>query len=400
MALLSFLKICNGMKKLFTSILLLVLAFHLRAQITIERSDYTLQPNVPVKGWRMAPAGVTAPQEGAGVTWDFSGQALTGQSNYTKSTANDPDFPDANLADATLALQLGLVPQPITFFERLDDSGYATIGRKTSEIRVPSQSITGGPNDTITFLAKTNIYEEENYFFQFPLNYQDVTSYNITIEVDFEITVAAFGLDHVPAGQLAYISATDTVVGYGTLILPNPDGTGPVSMEALLTRRNRTRLDSFFLAGQPAPQVMLNVLGLTQGEVSQRTEYTFYVKGLSRSAISMSFDDGDIEISMADDIRNLVSSTPKVAANLLPTAVFPNPTTGRFQVAFDKSDARDWTFSLYNPLGQLAHQQRIGGSGGPTQAELQLAAKSPGMHHFLLRNGEGAVVGSGKVLVQ
>ncbi|MBX2928581.1 MAG: hypothetical protein KF852_12145 [Saprospiraceae bacterium] len=127
---------------------------------------------------------------------------------------------------------------------------------------------------------------------------------------------------------------------------------------------------------------------------------TFYAKGLSRSAVSMTFDDGDIEISIADDIRNLVSSTQKVAADLLPTAVSPNPTTGRFQVAFEKSDARDWTFDLYNPLGQLALQQSIGGSSGSTQAELQLAARSPGLHHFLLRNGEGVVVGSGKVLVQ
>jgi hypothetical protein len=388
------------MKRSFTSIFFLLLAFCLQAQITIEPSDYTLQADVPIKGWRMATTGVTPPEEGADVTWDFSTQALTGPFDYVKNTANDPDFPDANLTDATLITQLGLVPQPVTFFERLDDSGYATLGRKTEEIRVPSQSITGGPNDTITFLAKTNIYEEENYFFKFPLNYQDVTGYDITIEVDFEITVAAFGLDHVPAKQIAFISSTDSVVGYGTLILPHPDGTGSVSMEALLTRDERMTVDSFYLAGQPAPQVMLDALGLTQGGVSQRTQYVFYAKGLSRSALNMTFNDGDISISMSDDIRDLLSSTKKVDLGLQPTEVFPNPTTGSFQVAFDKSDAHDWTFTLYNPLGQLALQQKIGGGSGPTQAELHLPARSPGIYHFLLRNGEGMVVGSGKLQVQ
>lgn len=389
------------MKQAFTTLFLFFLAFHLQAQITLELQDYTLQPGVTVKGWEMATTGLTPPEEGAGLTWDFSGQALTGPDDYIKLSANDPDLPDANLKEETFFLRFELALQPVTFIERLDESGYVVLGRKAEEVRVPTQSITGGPNDTITFLANTNIYEEPVNYFRLPLNYQGASGSDITLTVDFEVTVAAFGLDRTPAKQISYISHRDTVMGYGTLILPHPDGEGTVSMEVLMVRDNRVSIDSFFLAGQPAPQLMLDALSLTQGSVVRRTSYDFYGKGLPRSALSMSFDESGtpLRVSISDYIRNLVTSTSKVAADLLPTKVFPNPTTGSFQVAFEKSDARDWSFDLYNPLGQLTLQQRIGGSSGPAEATLHLDNRPPGMYHFLLRNGEGMVVGSGKLLV-
>lgn len=374
------------------------------AQITIERSDYTLTTNgATVDAWTMETNGAAIPAEGPNVVWDYSGQALTGLSNYTKEPiASDPVFPDANLLEASTGLALDLVEQGVDFYERLDDEGYSVLGRIVEQLTLPAQSLTGGPNDTITFLGSTNVYEEPIYYLKFPLNYEDSWSTEINIQGNFLMTVTAFGLDHVPASSNYNYAETESVVGFGTLILPHPDGQGTVSMEALLLKGTTVRTDSFFLAGQPAPQIMLDALGLQQGAVTTYSNYNFFTKGIKQSALSLRTEGGQItRMTITDEIKDIVSSIGFTPEDLIDTRVFPNPNTGTFQVSFEKADARNWTISLYNPLGQLVKQEIIDAPHGPITEEISSpASASAGLYQYVIRNADKRIRASGQVLLR
>lgn len=386
------------------SILLLAFSFYasqIFAQITIERADYTFTADGgTVVSWNMSKAGLSLPAEGAGVVWDFSGQALTSSYEYSKSPVSDPTFPDANLVEYASGMALGIAPQNVSFYEQLDDEGYKTLGRITSSVTLPAQPLTGGPNDTITFLGTVSVYEEPIYYLKFPLVYGDTWDTDINIKGNYLMTVQAFGLDHVPASSNYNYVETNTVAGHGTLILPHPDGTGTVSMEALLLKSTTTRTDSFFLAGQPAPPVMLSVLGLVQGFTETETDYAFYAKGLNRSALYMEAENGEIKgIGMADDIRNVVSSTRFAAPNLAMAKVYPNPTTSDFQMEFEKTDAQSWTLHVYNPLGQQMKTMTVEGHPGQQLVNVSLPeGTEAGLYQIVLRNGRNEAVAAGRVL--
>lgn len=374
------------------------------AQITIERLDYTLTSDGGmVNGWSMETDGATIPAEGANVVWDYSGQALINPVSYTKEPVDsDSTFTTANLREVTTGLALDLVEQDVYFYERLDDEGFRVLGRSVAALTLPAQTLTGGPNDTIAFLGSANVYEEPLYYIKFPLNFEDSWNTEINITGDYLMTVTAFGLNQVPASSNYNYVETNTVAGFGTLILPHPDGTGTVSMEALLLKSSTVRTDSFFLAGQPAPQVMLDALGLEQGLTETDTEYSFYAKGLNRSAMFIGVENGQItDSNIADEVKNVVSSFGFVPPNLIATRVFPNPTTGDFQVNFEKTDARNWTISLYNPLGQLMKQEIIDAPDGAVTGEISLPpSASAGLYQYVIRNADMRVRASGQVLLK
>jgi len=392
------------MKQSILLLLAMLLASPFFAQITFERPDYNFTTEGgTIVSWNMATDGVMFPEEGANVVWDYSAQALSSSYSYSKEPlVSDPLFTDANLVEMSSGLALNLVEQGVNFYERLDQDGYKVVGRSTAALSVPAQTITGGANDTISFLGSSNLYEEPLYYVKFPMNYEDTWDTEINIEGNYLMTVAAFGLNHVPASSIYNYKETKDVAGYGTLILPHPDGDGTVSLDALLLKGTTVRTDSFFLAGQPAPQLMLDALGLVQGGVSIETDYLFYAKGLDRSALYVGVKNGQITtISMADDIRNVISAIKLVPDNLVETTVFPNPTTGNFQVSFDKPDAKAWDISIYDPLGRLVNQAIIDAPAGEVSQQLSLPrSTNPGWYPFVIRNADRMVRASGRILLK
>ena len=390
------------MKQFILPIVSLLFTLQLSAQIVVERSDYLLtDAGAEVKSWSLATADLTAPEEGADVTWDYSATALTSPFSYFKDPiSGDPTFPEANLTEPTTESFLGLVELPVVFYERIDDNGFGTLGRVSSSASLPLGALTGGANDTITTLPNTTIYGAPTYYTKFPLAYQDSWQTSVTISPNFLITVEGFGLDQAPASQSASFSTNASVVGYGTLILPNPDGSGgSVSMEALLLRADRVKVDSFFLAGQPAPPAMLGALGLEQGEISTRTTYSFYAKGLPRTALTITVVNGQVNAAgMSADVTDLMNSTRFVAPQLAAAKVFPNPTSGEFQVEFEKTDAQPWTLHLYNALGQQMKTQVVEGPSGLHFAPVSLPANAAsGNYQVILRDGNNVATAMGRI---
>ena len=392
------------MKFLFTNLFFFFLVISSSAQITIEGSDFTREVGMTITSHEVEASSITVPAEGENLTWDFSGAQLGGMTQFMVEPGSIPEIPEANTVSSTIDLFAGLVPQTFTFYELINDDQFSTLGRQSSYAIAPIGGLTGNAGDTLEILGNLSIYEAPSVRYQFPMNFGDFYTEEATITNDYVLTALNAGVNHVPGQFNGIIRDTTEVTGWGTLILPHPDGTGTVSMEALLHKNYDVTTDSIFLGGTEAPTALLNVFGLTQGgQNAGSTFYRFLAKGLPRSALFIEVNpDGQIiEAFIADDIRNLVSSNRNVAAASLPLRTFPNPTTGDFTIEFDKTDAQPWTFTLHNAMGQrLAEQLILAGLGATTFTPELTQQLAGGTYFFTLRDGSGQIVGWDKLSVQ
>lgn len=339
------------------------------------------------------------------MVWDYSNLPLDGNFFVNYNAATNAAFPQANITEPVFSSLLGgLAIQPGLSYNALDDTGYGAFGLITEEISAPLAIFTGGADDTLTVLGGVMDYMQRRNNIQFPLNYGDSWGYVIDFQVDFLVTVAAFGLQNTPAGQVSSDSTTHTVAGYGTLVLPNPEDAGadPVSLEVLMVKRPRTVTNNYTLGGMPAPQVMLDLFGLEQGESQTSTRYLFYAKGLPRTAANILVNEQGVitSFTISNEITNVINSTSKAAPKPVQVKAFPNPASSSFQLAFDKPDAQDWSVELYNSFGQTVHRQVMAGGAGPVQESVLLPQISAGMYHYVLRSHTGAVTASGHLMLQ
>lgn len=318
------------MRLIITTVALLFSGVVAHAQITIERQDFTLEPGIQTKGWYLDHAGASAPEVGEGAVWDFSSLTLDGSFTADYEVPSSPLFPEANITEPSFATLLGGLGIQNSFnYNSIDDSGYGSWGSIGEEVSVPLGPVTGMDADNLTILELVIQFDQRRTLLPFPLTYGDAWTHNATYNVDFLVTVAGFGLQGVPAGQTIQDSVSYEVAGYGTVILPNPQGADqePVSIEGLLIKRDRITTNNYTLAGQPAPQLMLDAFGLEQGEIQFNTRYFVYAKGLPRSAANIAVNgNGEItSFTISDDITQLISSTSKAGAEPTQAKAFPNP---------------------------------------------------------------------------
>ena len=392
------------MKFLFTQLFFFLLIASLSAQITIEGSDYTREIGATYTTHELDLSSVIIPIEGENLTWDFSGAQISSSFQFTIDPVSVPEIPEANIVSSTGGLFAGLVPQIFDFYEQLNDEVYSTVGRQSSYAIAPIGGLTGNASDTLEILGNLSVYETAAVRYQFPINFGDLYTGKFRITNDYILTALNAGVDHIPGQYEGIIRDTTEVTGWGTLILPHPDGTGTVSMEVLLHKNYDVTTDSVFLGGAEAPPALLNVFGLTQGGQNPgSTFYRFMAKGLPRSALYIEVDaNGQIVFAgMSDDIRDLTTSNRHIADASLDLLVYPNPTTGNFTVQFDKTDAQPWTFALHNAMGQRITQQAIGGIRGTTTFTPELTQKlAPGIYHYTLRDASRRIVGWDKLSIQ
>ncbi|HKK78305.1 MAG TPA: T9SS type A sorting domain-containing protein [Phaeodactylibacter sp.] len=391
------------MKQTITLIALLSLSTILQAQITIERQDFTLEAGTQTKAWVVDPDNAFEPQAGEGVVWDFSNLTL-GESFLTDYEApSSPLFPQANITEPSSGSFLGgLAVQPSVSFNTLSDTAYGNWGLIGEATDIPLAPLTGGSTDTLKAFELVVQFEQPRNFIQFPLNYGDTWSHNESYNIDYLVSVAAFGLQGVPAQQISQDSTFYEVAGYGELILPNPQGAElePVSMEALMIKRGRVVTDNYTLGGQPAPQVMLDAFGLEQGETQITTRYLIYAKGLPRTAANIEVNsEGEVVFfTISDDIVQFINSTSNAAAAPATTKAFPNPATAGALLSVEMPAAVDnGVLELIDAHGRQAAVWPVNGLKGQIVQYTLPAHLQTGMYMYRIIENNQQVRGIGKL---
>ncbi|MEZ4886551.1 MAG: T9SS type A sorting domain-containing protein [Chitinophagales bacterium] len=312
-----------------TVIIFLLLAagiFQLQAQITITQDNFPRQASFTDAVYISRNAGVVTPSEGQNQIWDYSAIPLGELAeDVYYDASNDPDFPEAlNYYRRSTSFQEFRIPYD--GYENIDAMGFYQVGSRSIDISFPITAISGGPNDVLRFPPTVRGAEGRNDYVKFPLAYQTQWSATLVAYTDFELTVAAFGLNQTPGSNKRIVTINREVVGEGKVIIPMEDGSPSQPIEVLMIKSTFTAIDSFFLAGAPAPAVLLNAFGIVQGQVTNSdAAYSFYTSG------SSSF------VFYADTDDDFYNYRPSVARQAVPINISHNrvcdvPSEGQSQV--------------------------------------------------------------------
>ncbi len=251
----------------------------LEAQVTITKDNFPRETNFTDHLYVKSGVEVIVPSEGPYQIWDYSGiEGATLTEQVFQDASNDADFPEAlNYRRRDTDFQQFTIPYDA--YEKLDETGYYPVGFKYVDTSFPLTAISGGADDVLRFPPSVVSPDGNNYYVQFPLEYQKQWENTFSGLVNFELTIAAFGLNQTPGFNKRTSNVTREVVGYGELVIPLEDGSPSNAVEALMVKSSFTHVDSFFVGGAPAPAALLNAFGIVQGETSEGLSYSFFTPG-------------------------------------------------------------------------------------------------------------------------
>lgn len=371
-----------------------------QAQITMERSDLLVGIGDTTYYQRvLEPTSYSFPSEGPDQVWDYSNiQTNTNYVTSIHSAGSSVDVPTANIiytGSSLSSLQSLSVTYEYNWFERLDEHGHATVARELLPNHIPLVSLTGNTSDSLNHTGTLKIYEEPFYRVKFPLNYGDSWTNNFLLESDYILNLPAFGINQTPGQRLGAIEADAEVVGWGTLILPDPTSDQNYELEALLVKYQELATTSWHLAGAPAPTPLLDAFGLTQDAEYNETTYRFWVKGLPRQALTIFGDQSVQSISIIKDIDQHITSTQELEALRQAFKTYPNPLKAGAILSFETTASfTNATIDFFDNQGRLAYKTNYAPS-------IQLPSHlNTGMYYYKIKDENNRPIGLGQIVIE
>lgn len=278
----------------------------LHAQSTLTNSNFSPQPGETfTTNTCTVPANLSTGNGGANVTWDFHTLVATSQSSGSfvtcSSTPECDSFPGSNLA----------APNP-------GGPGYEYYSRDSS-----------GFFDNGGYGSAGATYDSNWLVMQYPF------TYNTTFTNTPFVRYTGSGMD----GLYEYGTRTCTCDGYGTLILPS--GT---YQNALRAHWVEYMTDS-----------AVNTTGPTEITHGQFDSYYWYAPDFHSTLLIISYSTNTF-ITTPDTAVYYFTRFPAgvstVANQQNSLNIYPNPTTGAFNIQFSLSERKPITITLYDMLGR------------------------------------------------
>lgn len=391
------------MKATFTYLFSL-LALPLMAQVTINQSNFPRTAGYIESGFQAEITGVSLPTEGNGQTWDYSALSSIGPFGSTWIDASgDPDFPTA----------LNYENQEYTFagydrtgreYESVDADGWYIEGRFLNDTSHSITAVTGGPNDVLSFPEQVQDFEGRVNYLDFPVSYgASWTQQHVEI-TSFNLTVAAFALNNTPGTQKRIHTQTRTVVGEGTLVIPDENGNPSGPLDVLLIKvENRSDLDSVFLGGQPAPAPLLTAFGVDQGELIEYNDfYVFYTPNFATPVLNINLTaNGDISsVYYKPSAAELATSiSDELPVNMF--AMYPNPVRSGDVINIEMLEKATSAASveLMDLTGRVVYSSSVSANNDIARLALPTDMTS-GLYSVLVRGANTEVISLNKLMVR
>lgn len=379
-----------------------LLAFQVQGQVTINQSDFPREASFIDSLHFTNQTGIAVPTEGPNQVWNYSTlQAGEFRSfEHFDATADPVYTASLNYFQNDLTFQGFLIESKT--YEAIDPVGFFEDGRSITDVTHSITAITGGPNDVLHFIGENQFYSSAGLIdeISFPLTYEKTWTNSRNELINFQLTVAAYGLNQVPGNRRRFKTQTSTVVGHGSLTIPKSDGSPSVPVDALLVKVERTNVDSFFLGGAPAPQALLNAFGLVQGTVDVAVFYNFYTPGFAGRVLDIGMSD----TGTAEDAfyRSQAVNDLTAAINELDLAVaqgFPNPVSAGQELTVTLETPIGSGYVSFTDLaGRQVFQTAFAAVGNQFQVDIP-AATEKGLYFYQVLNQKGIPIGLGKLQV-
>jgi Secretion system C-terminal sorting domain len=399
-------------QKLYLTLCLLCTIWTLQGQISLTRKDFTISDNRAdtIISQVMQRKAFASPNGGNNQFWDYSNtlDSAIAPIRFVTSIL-DPFYVPFEFPKATGAYIATYTFGPFRItnnyqFERYGDDGYSIQGTVFSGGRFPLKSYTGFATDSVVLFPKVDNYTSNPlYYYKFPINTSSRSTWKYRNVINFNLTVALVGLDRSPGKVVTNQVQTDSTIGWGTLRLRNPKGGSPLDFAVLLVENIDRSRDSFYLSSTPAPDLLLNALGLKQNTIRVNKSYAFYGARFASSILSINYrNDTLIRVTRnVNPVRGLTTDLHDLKNIGVKTRLYPNPSQGNIVLEFEKSESEDWDVLVYNANGQMLGLERIAAPIGKVNYNLLLKPSlSNGSYFYHLLDQRSLIRSSGTFVLQ
>lgn len=191
-------------------------------------------------------------------------------------------------------------------------------------------SFTGNTADSLVFPVQGYVFAQPRTILSFPFTANSAWHSTTRAAVDFNLTVTAYNLNKTPGKHVYHTIQNDSIVGWGKLTVHTANGSS-IPYDVLMDRVERYAIDSFYLAGSPAPAALMSAFGITQGQKTDvRYMYNFYRAGSFNYLMRLYFgsDNTYSAIQTAWIHTDNLTTTDVETAPAYSTLLYPNPTNG------------------------------------------------------------------------
>jgi hypothetical protein len=192
-------------------------------------------------------------------------------------------------------------------------------------------ALSGNNLDSIRFPLQGYIYPTARKVMQFPATFQTAWTSQNRRWVNFDLSVAAVGLNKTPGQHVFTTIRTDSIAGWGKMRVYS-NGSPSIQYDVLINKSYQYAVDSFFLGGAPAPPALLTAFGLTQGQQTGiNKRYTVFREGYSTPLAVFLYGSNNYTTptGIYFDKDNLTPTTGVHGADKFDfaTLLFPNPSS-------------------------------------------------------------------------
>lgn len=267
---------------------LLIICGSANAQIKLSYKNYMVPPNI-IYSYQGANGGVAVPASGAAQTWDYSALVKTPVTiSETYISESNPFFSTARRQRILNSYFGGGFYANVFEHSNSNNAAYTVIGLTSNRSAFSLGSITGNANDSLILLAQNINYNGNKLALPFSCMYLSNWLHTYNYEINLQISLASQGLNHAPLKFTTSVVTNCDVTGWGDMRVPTNNGPGNYT-PCLLLKTTRTQVDSFMVNGTPAGAAVLNVLGFTQGQITNQYQYHFKRAGLEQDLITFYF---------------------------------------------------------------------------------------------------------------
>ncbi|RYD54845.1 MAG: T9SS type A sorting domain-containing protein [Sphingobacteriales bacterium] len=358
------------MKYLFLLSFTLFYASNTEAQITLTNTSYQYpNPSGGNDSFRLAAKLNTVPALPIVINgwWDFS---KTDFNPYYGTLGGKADtnlsFPEATfiVQPSSDGYNMGLGGAPALLCGTFKGYGYMQYGLEM----YPEVSWIGyntSVNTDSVWTPYQNIaFSVPDTAIKFPATYSTTWKNNYKAIYKFTVSISPHSVVKAPAERRVHTSRTDSVVGYGKMIVPNHKFGVSDTFNVLQVMTKTFKIDSLYVSGVAATPGMVNAL--YRRKQGQRD--TFYTLRYFRAGEMHPLTEAEFKTNTYSntDLKKLTIHQSRLkpvsvrdAYKAQGVKIFPNPVTGRMLTVEVENDNHNWSYEVINMMGQTIAKASI-----------------------------------------
>ncbi len=270
----------------------------------------------------------------------------------------------------------------------LSSSGYFMNGEHIDRVAYSLGALDFVPTDTLAINGQDISFSAPRTRIAFPATNQSTWSSTYKFDFGFTLTFTPLGLTNAAGVVRAYVSAKDTVIGYGKVRVQDKNGNGSAYMDVLQIDEYTTTVDSFFINGSLASPTLLGLFHLSQGQATRTKEQFYFRAGELTPLVDVTFDSSNTPTSAK-------TQSARVAETFIPETqltrtinVYPNPVTNHtIMISGAPANYGKWSYEVENTIGQVVSKGALQLSGSQSGTAINLNSNiAPGTYFLHLYN--------------